>query len=250
MLISTLIVAAIWPVVVTKHCEPKTDAAIVGIARNGSGEVIYCEIANKIDSSSLKITYMASGKVFAEKTLSFSANPFLPSVIQKDFRAGEFRQAVVSNQDIKLSYQPNSRKKIEESVIPLQNVDIVDAGFDKFIRAHWDDLQTGKTFAVNFASIAHLKTLPLRVHAQPIEKCLIKQDDVSISTCFFVEIDSSLFRIILGNIKLTYDQQRRLYEFNGVVNIEDGKQNNQNAIIRYFYIDDYLNQNIKNQLPH
>jgi len=246
MLISALIAAATWPIMVTKDCLPKADTVLVGLARNEAGKVIYCEIVNKIDSSSLKVSYTASDQVFAEKSFSFSASPFLPSVLQKDFRTGELRQANVSNQSIELSYQPNTNKKIGNAVIPLQNVDIVDAGFDNFIRANWDELQAGKTLSVNFASIAHLKTLPLRVRVQPIEKCLIKQDESLSLTCFFVEIDNSLLRIILGNIKITYDQQRRLHEFNGIVNIEDEKQNNQKAIIRYFYRQDYLNQDIKN----
>jgi hypothetical protein len=239
MLISTLIAAATWPIMVTENCDPKVDTTIVGIAKNESGKVLYCEIASKIDSSSLKINYVNAGQVFAEKSLFFSASPFLPSVLQKDSRSGELRQADVLNQNIELSYQPNSRKKMGKAVIPLQNANIVDAGFDNFIRANWENLQAGKTLGVNFASIAHLKTLPLRVSAQPIEKCLIRQHEVSPLTCFFVEIDNSLLRMILGNIKITYDQHRRLYEFNGVVNIEDEKQKNQKAIIRYFYKEDY-----------
>ena len=242
MLVSTLIAAVTWPALVLKDCEPKSDTAIVGIAKNESGKVVYCEIATKVDANSLKIDYVASGKTFAEKKLSFLESPFLPSVSQKDSRAGELRQADVSSEEVKLGYQANSNKKINEAIIPLTKVDVIDAGFDNFIRANWDDLQAGQTLSINFASIAHLKTLPLRVRTQPIEKCLAKRDEASALTCFWVEVDNSVLRMILGNIKLTYDQQRRLHEFNGVVNIEDDKQNNLKATIRYFYKEDYLSQ--------
>jgi hypothetical protein len=251
MLTSTLIAAVTWPLMVTENCASNIDADIVGIAKNESGEVVYCELAHQLDSGSLNISYIASGQIFAEKKIfrstslssidPASTNPSTPSVIQKDFRTGELRQADVSQNNVNLSYQTNSREKIGKAVISMQDVDIVDAGFDNFVRANWDDLQTGKTIAVNFASVAHLKTLPLRVRAQPSEKCFIKQDEHSVLTCFFIEVDNALLRMMIGNIKITYDNQRRLHEFNGIVNLKDDRKKDQKAIIRYFYKHDYLN---------
>ncbi|RYY75145.1 MAG: hypothetical protein EOO52_12655 [Gammaproteobacteria bacterium] len=243
MLISTLFAAAIWPVTVTRDCEPNADTSVVGVAKNESGNILYCEFFNEADENSLKINYVANGKIFAEKSLRFSEYPFLPVVTQHDFRDGERRQADVSEQHVQLRYQANSHKKIDTAVIPLKNVDILDAGFDNFIRANWDDLKLGKTLSVNFASIAHLKTLPLRVRSQPLEKCSVKVEKQSSTTCIFVEIDNALLRIILGNIKLLYDDKKRLSEFNGIVNIQDDKQANQKAIIHYFYRGDYLHSN-------
>jgi len=239
MLTSLLLAAAMWPTAVTQNCKPSVDAIIVGVAKNEAGKVLYCEVVNQVDEHSLKINYFAKDELFAEKSLHFSTNPFLPKVIQKDFRVGELRQADVSEKNVELHYQANIHKKNDSAVIPLQKVDILDAGFDNFIRAHWEDLQTGKTLSVNFASITHLKTLPLRISTQPLDKCLGKQKENSVTACYFVEIDNTLLRMLLGNIKLTYDHNRRLYEFNGIVNVQDNDQDNQKAIIHYFYGSDY-----------
>lgn len=239
MLTSALLAAAIWPIAVTQDCAPSADAIMVGVAKNEAGKIIYCEIVSQVDEQSLKINYFSKDKIFAEKSLHFSTNPFIPTVIQKDFRVGELRQADISEKNVELHYQTSVHKKVEKALIPLQKVDILDAGFDNFIRAHWDDLQTGKTLSVNFASIPHLKILPLRISAQPLDKCATKHDESSAMACYFVEIDNALLRILIGNIKITYDQQHRLHEFNGIVNVQDDDQDNQKAIIHYFYGSDY-----------
>ncbi len=239
MLVSALFVAAIWPIAVTQDCKPSADAVMVGVAKNEAGKVIYCELVSQVSEQALKVSYLAEDKLFAEKNLDFSISPFIPSVIQKDFRVGELRQANVSAENVELYYQPNTHKKIDKAVIPLQKVDILDAGFDNFIRKNWDELQSGKTVSVNFASMAHLKALPLRISAQSLDKCLAKPDEKSPSVCFFVEIDNVVLRLLLGNLKITYDQQHRLHEFSGIVNVQDDEQDNQKAIIRYFYASDY-----------
>lgn len=239
MLISALLVTAIWPIAVTQDCEPGADAIMVGVAKNEAGNVIYCELVSPVDEQSLKVSYLAKGKLFAEKSLHFVASPFIPAVTQKDFRVGELRKADVSDKNVALYYQANTHKKTDKAVIPLQKVDILDAGFDNFIRANWNELQAGKTLSVNFASMPHLKTLPLRISARPLDKCLPKHDENSPMVCYFVEIDNTLLRMLLGNIKITYDQHHRLYEFDGIVNVQNDDQDNQKAIIHYFYGSDY-----------
>lgn len=239
MLISALLVAAIWPIAVTQDCAPGADVIMVGVAKDEAGKPIYCEFVSQTDEKSLKVSYFSKGKLFAEKELDFSINPFIPKVTQKDFRVGELRQASVSEKNIELHYQENTHKKLDKAVIPIQKVDILDAGFDNFIRANWNELETGKTISVNFASMPHLKTLPLRISTQPLDKCSPKQDANAPLVCFFVEVDNALLRMLLGNIKITYDQQHRLHEFNGIVNVQDDDQDNQKATIRYFYGSDY-----------
>lgn len=250
MLISALLTAAIWPVDVTKDCEPNADSIMVGVAKNEEGKLIYCELVSQLSEQSIKVSYLTKGKVFAEKILHFSTGPLTPSVIQKDFRVGEVRQADVSEKNVSLHYQASTHKKTNTAVIPLQKIDILDAGFDNFIRGNWEQLQAGKTLSVNFASMLHLKTLPLRISIQPLDKCLSKPDENATLKCFIIEVDNSLLRMLLGNIKITYDKQRRLHEFNGVVNIQDDNQGDQKAIIRYFYSSDYLpSENQKNIKP-
>ncbi len=119
---------------------------------------------------------------------------------------------------------------------------MLDAGFNDFVQLHWDKLVAGNALSVNFGSIAHQKTLPLLISAKPTAKCenIINKGAGPAPFCFMVEIDNVILRMLIGNIKLTYDNQHRLEEFNGTVNIQDEKQESQSAIIHYYYSDDYM----------
>jgi hypothetical protein len=236
MLASLLLTTAVWPLEVTQYCQVSDKTIMAGVAQSQSGNFLYCEQVEQPTEHSLIVSYVRNGKVFAEKKLSYSSNPEIPTVQQKDFRSGEVRKADLTAHTIDLQYQPNTRKKNTKISIPKEEVDVIDAGFDKFVHNHWDDLQAGKTLSVNFASMSHLKVLPLRISAQVPAKCAAKND----SSCFLVEIDNAFLRLLLGNIKLTYDQQHRLINFNGVVNIEDDKESTQTAKISYYYQIDYL----------
>lgn len=242
MLASLLLTAALWPLSVTQYCAPLENTIMMGVTKNAAGELIYCELVSQPTSSSLEVSYVRDTKVFAEKKITYSKNPATPAVVQHDFRFGELRQADVSLQEVRLQYRANKHKKIGVTSIPISQVDVIDAGFDNYIRNHWDELQAGKILSVNFASMAHLKSLPLRISAQASEKCLHPTNETQACFYFLVEIDNALLRLLLGKIKLTYDDQQRLVGFKGVVNIIDDKESNQTATISYYYKQNYLSK--------
>lgn len=235
-----LLTAAMWPDSVTDYCSPADKTLMIGVAKTSNGNFLYCELVDQTSQHELSINYVKDDKKFASKELKYTNNPKMPSVLQNDFRFGEVRQAEVTAEKIKLHYQANNNKKDSNASIARKDVDVVDAGFDNLVRIHWDELQSGKTLSINFASIAHLKTLPLRISSQPLGKCGRNINKAIPSYCFYVEIDNAFLRMLLGNIKLIYDQQHRLEEFNGVVNILSEKESNQTAKIHYYYRQDYL----------
>jgi hypothetical protein len=241
MIASLALGALLWPATITDHCQPPNNTKIVGVAQDINEKFLYCEIISQTNSNQLHIDYTRSEKVFATKDLTFSNNPFTPEVMQVDSRSGEKREATVDQKNVVLKYQETKKKKMEKTSIALHDVDILDAGFDNFVRARWDDLASGKVIPVSFASIAHQKALPLRISTKPLDKCVPKPADKNSQSqfCIWVDIDNVFLRMMLGNIKLTYDQQHRLQKFDGVVNIQSDSQDNQNAVIHYFYSTDY-----------
>ncbi|GGY75456.1 hypothetical protein GCM10011613_21210 [Cellvibrio zantedeschiae] len=239
MLASLILAATLWPASVTQQCKPSESSIVVGIATSQSGQFLYCEQMERLSEHQLLVNYSYNFKIFAEKKIDYGENPATPAVEQRDFRSGELRKANINQQILNLQYQANTHKKIERADIPLEQVDVIDAGFDYFIRQHWDELQAGKVLSVNFASMPHLKVLPLRIRKQAPAKCAEKAAPASESNCYWVEVDNAVLRLVLGNIKLTYDQQRRLTTFKGVVNLEDNNESTQTANISYYYHSDY-----------
>ena len=245
MIASLVLAALVWPASVTENC-PNIEAEsikIVGVARNAGGQFLYCEIIRPIDENQIDIDYTKDGKLFATKNINFKDSPHAPEITQLDIRSGEKREVSGDTNNLYLKYQPNKNKKMIQKKIAKKDIHVIDAGFDNFMRAHWNELDDGRVLSINFGSVVHQKNLSLLVRKQPSEKCAIKSEDNKNFTCFWVDIDNALLRLILGNIKLTYDQKYRLHQFNGVVNLQlDG--DNQTATISYFYSEDYK-QNVQ-----
>jgi hypothetical protein len=241
MINSLALVAALWPDPIMQYCPPPKDVLIVGIARNSRKDFLYCEWFTKVSDQKFTANYVQDSAVFAVKNLDFSTHPFIPTVTQTDYRTGELRASSILNREIKLEYRENENQKHETKSLPVNEVDVLDAGFNDFVRAHWDRLIAGEALPVNFGSIAHLKTLPLLISAKPTLKCKnnINKETQQAPYCFTVEINNRLLRLLIGNIKISYDKQRRLEEFDGMVNIQDDSQKTQSAIIHYYYSNDY-----------
>lgn len=237
MIASLALTAALWPAAVTQHCSPGDSVVMAGVARSSSGEFLYCEMVSRPTDHQLRVDYTHHNKLFATKQLSYGQSLKMPDVLQEDFRSGELREAKLIDNQVMLKYQSNRQKKAGEAHIPANRADVIDAGFDNYVRLHWDELVSGTIVPINFASMAHLKVLPLRIRYKPLAIC---EPLVNTGFCFQVEIDNPLLRLVLGNIKLLYDQQHRLQKFDGIVNLNDADGNNQKAVIHYYYQSDYL----------
>ena len=241
MIVSLALTAVLWPSSLQEHCLLTENTATVGYAQNSRGDFLYCESINQLSENEFHIDYVRNKHAFATKELIYSSNLSLPKVVQFDLRSAERREASIDNTDVLLTYQANRTKKISTAKIKRADIDVIDAGFDNFIRAHWSELKDGTLVNFNFASMTQLRTLPLRLKSTPDENCVDKRDDDSQhSFCFVVEIDNALLRFLFSNMKLTYDNDRRLHTYRGPVNIQDDGENTQNATIYYYYKNDYL----------
>ncbi|MES2823000.1 MAG: hypothetical protein V4732_05330 [Pseudomonadota bacterium] len=242
MITSLALAVALWPAQVTQYCTPPSDTLIVGIAYNNHKEFLYCEWFNKVGEKKIRASYVREANTFAVKYLDFSTSSLVPNVTQLDSRSGELREASTYSKQVVLKYRENKNQEAETANLPIDKVDVLDAGFNDFVQLHWDKLIAGNALPVNFGSIAHQKTLPLVISAKTTVKCenVINKGSDPAPFCFMVEIDNVILRMLIGNIKLSYDKQHRLQEFNGTVNIQDEKQKSQSAIIRYYYNNDYI----------
>ena len=242
MITSIALAAALWPAQVDQYCPPPNGTLIVGVAHNLQKEFLYCEWFSKKDEQKFRVDYVHGSSTFAVKDLDFSVSSLIPKITQLDSRTGELREASINNQQVTLQYRENKNKNTDITTLPVSKVDVLDAGFNDFVRAHWDKLLAGNALSVNFGSIAHQKTLPLLISAKPAATCenAINRESQKAPFCFIVEIDNMILRLLIGNIKLVYDQQHRLQEFNGTVNIQNNEQKSQHAVIHYYYSIDYF----------
>jgi hypothetical protein len=241
MIASIALSAVLWPAAISKACDPPANVIIVGVAVDKHQEFLYCEHFVKTDDTHVQVSYVRDGVVFVKKDLDFSVSHTSPSVKQIDQRSGELREASTDEKNVTLIYKKNRTSAIEKTSLTRDSIDALDAGFNSLILINWDKLIAGYILPIHFGSIAHQKNLALRIKQAPSEQCNngSNSHDKQELSCFSVEIDNFLLRLLIGGISLTYDKQRRLHEFNGTVNIEDDKQKAMSAHIRYYYRNDY-----------
>jgi hypothetical protein len=206
---------------------------VVGVAHDLEGELLYCEWHKPLGESQMLVEYRtAEGQVFASKELVFDDDGALPQVIQIDKRSGEHIQVQKKEGSWDLNYQKNQQAKSEQTQVSLQQVDVIDAGFDHKVRASWDALMAGEKLRIRFAAPALQRVVPLRVMRKEDEGCALMQADWH---CIWVEADNGLIRLFVDPLQLAYDGERRLRVFSGVVNIRDSAGNKQTAVIEYVY---------------
>ncbi|WP_426416224.1 hypothetical protein [Aestuariirhabdus sp. LZHN29] len=232
-------------------CDQATDAAVIGLATDpNTGVLQYCEHHYKIVAESTKqppppyslpaeevrVEYRsADEKLMAVKLLNYQGeNHAKPWLYQIDLRQGEVRQVEWLNNQLLLSYRPLEQRPFEQKSLPAQQVDIVDAGFDHFIRRHWNVLLMGETVSSRFASPLHLQPLSLRVRTHPLNECGAPLHPKA-AYCLWVEADSLWLRWLLQPLQLQYDVQQRLVRYRGVVNLVDAQGEPMTVNLDYRY---------------
>lgn len=230
-----LILAALSLNVVAAPCLPENFEGIevVGVARDPDGTLLYCEWHKPQSETQTLVEYHdAEGKVFASKELLFGDDRSLPQVKQMDKRSGERFEVEKSEDSWNLYYQKHQQSRMEQTQVLQQEVDVIDAGFDHKIRASWNALTADEKLRINFAAPALQRVVPLRVTRRTDDKCAFMQSEWQ---CIWVEADNRLVRFFVDPLQLTYDDERRLRVFSGVVNIRDPAGDKQAAVIQYFY---------------
>lgn len=209
-----------------------------------SGELLYTEhhhiaqddLGNYLSS---KVEYKnPENEIIAKKSVDFTQGQFAPDINFFDTRTGLSKQ--LQNEDDRLhrihSYydkemQRDSIKKPDQNTSSNRKI-VVDAGFDRFIIHHWNDLLEGKQLKFDI--------FPLN-EGDPITFTIKKHKQKNNLVQFRLKPNNLIFALLVDPIKLTYDtNHKRLARYKGLTNIpaeRDGKVQEEHfeARIEYFY---------------
>ncbi len=176
------------------------------------------------------VTYReATGEVFAQKRLDYTHSFTVPDFRQENTRNGEVIEVVRTDSDkLEVTYQANDKQKPKQKQVTIEPLMVVDAGFDHFVREHWDPLRKGRSLTIAYLAPSRRQTVDLRI--KEIE--CSSSDDV----CFEIAPDAWLLGLVLDPIFLTYEKEaRQLLRFRGRGNIVDKNGDYQTVDIRYEY---------------
>lgn len=154
-----------------------------------------------------------AGEVFAKKRLDFRQSLVGPSLVMSAYR-----------------------KQNEISIPASQNdVLVIDAGFDNFVRSIWQELNNGEQISFPFLPAGFDK--PLNMRALRSDKIDCEAEHL----CLDIELDSWLLAMVIAPIELSYSRSsQRLLRFSGMSNIRDEDGETQNVDIHYEYLEELL----------
>ena len=185
-----------------------------------SGAYLYTEVhAQTVENGRWlggTIDYFGpKGEKLGHKTLEFQNDEFVP-VFRLDLNYG-YMEGISDNRDaVTMERRERTGARAESKTIKKVSPMCADSGFHSCLRAHFAELQAGKTVKFTLAVPGSLDSFRFRAAKagetqwQGIKAVLIK-----------VEPDS-LLRLLAGPLELVYEpMQRRLLEFRGISNVHD-----------------------------
>lgn len=157
------------------------------------------------------------GRAFARKQVDYREDAYAPAFELVDARFGYREGMDRSGEEIEVFFRPQARKATQRASIDDAADLVADAGFDSFVRAHFERLRGGEPFDIDFVIPGRLEAMGFRIEPQ-------REDDG------VLQLRLSL-RGVLGwfapDIEARYDtDDGRLMRFTGLANIRSSPERN------------------------
>jgi len=172
-----------------------------------------------------------SGRPFARKTVVY-ADPLAPDFLLEDTSTG-LREGVRSEGGARVVFFRRVRVEPEKSSpVPMVPGLVVDAGFDEFIRTHWDGLAQAKGLDMRFLVPSRLESLNFQV--QRVRADTIDGIAVEVFRLKF----TGVLGLVLPGIDVSYSADDHvLMGYEGLSDLRDAAGNNFRISILFHSID-------------
>lgn len=238
-------------VIAAEHNELKKQFYI-GTARElDSGEFLYWEehteyyhghqhLFSKVDYRT------ANGVVFANKKIDFSRFLVRPDFRLEDARDGYVEGVKVWEDSIELFLRRTGAEIMHSKVVVSPYAEIIDGGFDYFIRMSWEQLEQGLLLPFRFAVPNKLKHFGFRVRK---ERDLEYQGRSAVE--IYLEPSNFIVRLLVEPIIVVYDKRsRRLQYYKGMANINNAEGKSYIARIDFVYDQEAVKKRYSNRIKN
>jgi hypothetical protein len=202
-----------------------------------SGELLYREThCVSSDESEREVFYSdGDGKLLARKLVDYRSGATTPSFEQQNFYSSELIRVALREDELTMvivdadSLEARSEVSLQTgNDLPV----VIDAGFDAFVRQHWDSLVAGEQHQFQFPFADRESLVELRIGR------LGCSYDSNSDQCFRLDLANWFLRMLVAPIELGYDSDnRRLMRYRGLSNIGDVNGNGLVVDLRYDYPD-------------
>lgn len=210
------------------------DLQFTGFARDRDGTPLYVEAHHVRNAGTLGETRIVmyrctkDGPAFARKELTYGKLREEPEFIFTDARSGYVEGLRQTPQGPRVFQQESTRSPRREAAVPANVAIVADAGFDEFVRQHWDELESGKTVRFPFLIPSRLDYLGFKVkkHQETI---------IEGATASVIRLNlSGVLGWLLPYIEVSYRKSDRvLMRYDGLSNIRDEGGGNHVAVIEF-----------------
>ena len=157
--------------------------------------------------------------LLAEKTIDFRKNLTAPDFQLNDLRDGYQESASLEGERIRVTARRNAEQPIKSRALHVPAPVVVDGGFNEYVLQHWDDLVAGKTLQFQF--VAPIEQDYFAFQVEPRET---RQLNGRRQMLLEMRPVSSLVRLFVGTVQLTYDaEERHLLQFEGMTNLNNAQ---------------------------
>lgn len=172
--------------------------------------------------------YTVQGKLFATKTVRFNHTAYDPDIYlnSQSLSYTEYTRHIGSN-TYRVGYQDKNSNQLITRKLSVPYVQVIDNGFDLYIKDNLDKLIRGNKLYFNYIAPAKLDYYRFRLNPVFISSQIIR---------IHIEPNAMLARWFSQPVIVEYDiQKRRMTSYKGVTNIPSGNGNNHKAhlAIRY-----------------
>lgn len=202
----------------------------IAYARN-SGTVLYSEehwiTRGPREESRLVLYRCPGGQPFARKRVHGPIGGAVPDFDFYDHRDG-YREGVSGRGGERRVYvQHGQAGSRQSSPLPARPNAVIDAGFDAYLRSHWDALGEGRDTNIAFLVPSRLAYIDLKIHVRDKTTASppVRQFHLSLN---------AWYGFVAPSINVTYSMRdRRLLRFEGVSNIRDNQGDTQQVRIEF-----------------
>lgn len=167
--------------------------------------------------------------LLAQKTIDFRKNRTAPDFQLKDFRDGYQEGATLEGDRIRVTARRNDQQDVKSRELEVPAPVVVDGGFNEFVLERWNDLLAGKTIQFHF--VAPIEQDYFAFQVEPVKTL---QVDGRKHMRLEMKPVSSVVRLFVGTVQLTYDvEKRHLLQFEGMTNLND--ERGKSMIARLIY---------------
>jgi len=213
----------------------------IGIARNADNSVRYIEHHQYLQDGRHEVRYYdADNQLMLLKEIRYPDLPQHPTISQADFiRAID---TIVEQDREQATIIRNVEGTSDTFSFELADDIIIDAGFDAYIRANFEDLQRQKSTTFKFAVPGQSRLLGMKL------RYLGSEEDLS---HFSIEPTNWVVRLLVPGIDLYYDDNGQLVRYQGFSNLKPpaGESREVQIDFQHYESDQFLDSPRADWLP-